>query len=332
MEREPKEVWWQYVPASRLMVKGAARDLTDNGLSLQISPRLSPWKEQFEEDLRECIDKYGYGIDLRELYGSDLAASPTLLDGVVQALGIDKGYDGTIRSIGRNLPESGCIVWLRDLSAAQEKQCFDLCAKLSAASGKNGFPRFHFVFESEVTAKHKGIRFLDAGTQSRSNIRYFVYRLLMEAELGKLTEYAVAVVMEAAGEDIEQCGEMCMKIMEESFEKVVGSMAEDPDRFYSMHRAQIRTVEPLIQLGRLQLCEKYSAKIGKLLPFCDDYGTAIQEPHELELRHLWHYRSELSLSAADDGILRRLYEARNDLSHQRILNYQTICGLIEQYQ
>lgn len=332
MNRTPEEVWWKYVPASRQMVKGAVRDLTDNGLSLQISPHLAPWKEQFEDELRECIDKYGYGIDLRELNGSDLAASSTLLDGVVHSLGIDRGFDGTILSLGKNLPESGLIVWLHDLSTTQQKQCFDLCAKLSSLSGKDGFPRFHFIFESESTTKRKGIRLLNPGEPSRSNIRYFVYRLLMEADLGKLTEYAVTVVMEATGQDIERCGEMCLRIIDQSFVKVLDSMSGDPNNLYSMHRAQLRAVEPLIQIARLRLCEKYSARIKKILPFCDDYGTTIEEPLELELRHLWHNKSRLSLSPADDSELRRLYDARNDLSHQRILNYQTVCDLLDKYQ
>ena len=332
MELSPREVWWKYVPASRLMVKAAARDLTDNGLSLQLSPYISPWKEQFEDDLRECVDKYGYGIDLRDLSGAELDSYTTLLDGIVHELGIDRGYDGGILSVKNNLPESGCIVWLHELTEAQQKQCFDLCAKLQNISGKNGFPRFHLIFESNNSAKRKGIKKVGSDVPSRSNIRYFVYRLLMEAELGKLTEYAVAVVMESTGDSIEQCGEMCLRIIDESFVKTLDSMTADSDYLYSLHRAQIRTVEPLIQIGRLQLCEKYAVQISQILPFCDDYGTTIQEPYELELRHLWYRRSVLSLSTDDNNILRQLYEARNDLSHQRILSYQTICTLVDRYQ
>jgi len=138
LELSPKEVWWKYVPASRLMVKAAARDLTDNGLSLQLASYISPWKEQFEDDLRDCIDRYGFGIDLRDLNGTDLTSYNTLLDGIVHALGIDKGYDGSIVSASKNLPESGCIVWLHELSASQKKQCFELCGKLATVSGKGG--------------------------------------------------------------------------------------------------------------------------------------------------------------------------------------------------
>lgn len=333
MAPEPKTVWWGYVPACRAMVKAAAKDLTDNVTSLQISTSFSPWKEQFDEDLRECIvDKYGYGIDLRDLYGSDLSAYPRLTDGIVQILGIDKGYNGNIASIKNNLPEAGCIIWLHELPAELQTQCVDLCAKLAGISGKAGFPRFRLIFESEDITKHKGIRIVNNNVLTQPNIRYFVYRMLMEANLGKLTEYAVAVVLEVAGNDIYVCGELCTQIMDESFENVVRRLKSDPEYIYAMHRAQIRTIEPLIQIGRLQLCAKYESDILSLLPFDDDYGTTIREPCELELRHLWYYKNELSLSASDSSRLRLLYEARNNLSHQRVLDDNIVCELIEKYQ
>ena len=332
MNLNPKEVWWKHVPAARQMVKSAAKDLTDNVSSLQLSPQIAPWKEQFAEDLRECIDRYGYGIDLRDLRGDELSGYTTLLDGIVHVLGIDHGYDRTLSSIGQNLPTAGCILWLHDLSPMQEKQCFELCAMLSAVSGKNGFPRFRLIFEAETTTKRKGVRIINGGVPARSNIRYFVYRLLMEADLGKMTEYAVAVVMEKAGDSIERCGELCLEIITGSLSTIVESMSGDTNNFFAMHRAQIRTVEPLIQIGRLQLCQHYARQIQAILPYKDDYGKTIEDASELELRHLVYLKRDLRLTQEDDRRLRQLYDARNDLSHQRILGYQTVCELMEQYQ
>ena len=331
MDMSAAEVWWRYVPSSRIMVKSAANDLTDNGLSVQILPNFFPWKDQFELELRECIDKYGSGIALRELNGNDLSQYTYLLDGIVHSLEIDNGFDGSLRSIGSNLPDEGCVIWLHDLSKAQQAQCFDLSLKAAAVSGKGEFPRFVFVFESSLSGRHKGVKRIESGDVCRSNIRYFAYRMLMEADLDQQIEYAVALVMELASAGTEHIGNLCEKIVRNGFEKEYQAIENDEKLLYSIHRAQIRSIEPLIQLGRLQLCQKYHAEIQKILPFDDDYSTTVSDPCELELRHLWYRKSDIGFSKSDSELLKKLYDARNDLSHQRILAYPLISSLIDMY-
>lgn len=325
------EVWWKYVPSSRLMVKSTAREITENSISVQIVSDFFPWKNQFELDLFDCIDKYGAGIALRELSGADLNQYPSLLSGIVHTLGIDHGFDGSIQSVGNNLPEAGCVIWLHNLSRKQQEQCFDLSAKAAAVSGKNGFPRFVFLLESDIPGKHKGVKRVEKGDFCRPNIRYFVYRMLMEAKADKMIEYAVALVMETTNGEIEQCGELCEKIIQNGFEREYQVIEKAPDLHAAIHRAQIRSVEPLIQIGRLQLCSKYSERIRGILPFVDDYNTYISIPYEMELRHLLYRQSELYLTPKDKEILKKLYDARNDLSHQRILDYSTLTFLVDSY-
>lgn len=332
MDMSPAEIWWKYVPSSRLMVKTTEREITENGISLQIAPNFFPWKEQFENDLRECIERYGAGIVLRDLHGSELNQYTRLLDGIVHTLGVDYGFDGSLQSIGNNLPSEGCVVWLHKLTEVQQKQCMELCAKAAEISGKGDFPRFVMIFESDISGKHKCVKKIEKGNVSRSNIRYFVYRMLMEDDLDKMTEYAVSLVMEQANGEIELCGDICDRIRCNGFEKEYHAVEENANMLFAVHRAQIRSIEPLIQLGRLQLCQKYREKIQqKLLPFRDDYNTEISNPYELELRHLMHYRADIGFSGSDLKLLQKLYDARNDISHQRILPFSVLQSLVEMY-
>ncbi len=321
------EIWWKYVPASRKLVKGVAGDVIDRGISVQVATTLTPWREQFMQDLLECIDRYGSGLPVYAISGGELTEYRSVQEGTVHLLGCDRGYDGRLESIQNNLPEIGCIIHFSGLSPEQLRQVYPLAAELYRLSSTNRLPRVSLLFDGDDRQKRRGILNVTGYRPGNANIRYYAYRLLIEAGQDQDVDYGVALAFELSGGDLERCAAVCERIGQYGLSEPSRlTDADDADTRHAIHRAQIRVVEPLVQLGRLQMCERLSRRIdlSHILPFTDDYGNTCDEPFEMELRHLWHYRDKIGLTEAEHRILKLLYEARNDLSHQHLLHFPVI--------
>ena len=91
--------------------------------------------------------------------------------------------------------------------------------------------------------------------------------------------------------------------------------------------AQLRGIQPVIEEQRLKLIDGLGARVNQILPFTDEYQNSFTKPHEVELRHLIFYKAQLALSPVEQQLLDQLYEARNDLSHLRVLSEEQINGI-----
>lgn len=330
MGKTSAQIWWKYVPSSRKQVKSTMEKLLSDGMSVLLNANIQPWFDQFKADLLECIDKYGEGIEVRHVNGSDLGGGFTLLDDVVSYLDIESGYNGKLASVKDKLPEQGLILWMSNLSDEQENGCRKLAEEAYKLRGAAHAHALMLIFESRMTKKTKNLHIVETGPLVKEDINYFAYRVLMENEYKGPMDYAVALAMELSGGDIEQCAKYCEDIVSLGLQNplmIAGD--ESADSKYAVHRAQMRSLEPLIQLCRIQIIKDKESAIKKILPFEDDYKYVLKEPCELELRHLWHYQTNLSFSREEFLKLKLLYDARNDLSHQHLLEYDTIQELIK---
>ena len=85
----------------------------------------------------------------------------------------------------------------------------------------------------------------------------------------------------------------------------------------------------MIEEQRLAFIDRLGHRIDRILPFSDEYQSQFTKPQEVELRHLIYYRHDLSLSPEELALLNKLHDARNDLSHLRILAESVVEELAE---
>ena len=111
--------------------------------------------------------------------------------------------------------------------------------------------------------------------------------------------------------------------------KAVCPWLEEDELQCRIHVAQLRGVQPIIEEQRLKFIDRLGSRIYRILPFDDEFQNTFTLPHEVELRHMIYHKSELSLSHSEQMLLDKLYTARNDLSHLRVLSEKQIIELAE---
>ena len=140
-----------------------------------------------------------------------------------------------------------------------------------------------------------------------------------------LIEYAAILCEELSNGDLEKCAYLCGHIHDLMQRAAsVCNWFSESDLQQLIHVAQLRGIQPVIEEQRLKFIERLGNRINRIIPFTDEYNSVFSQPQEVELRHLIHYRNDLSLKPAESDELNRLYNARNDLSHLRILSDETI--------
>lgn len=83
---------------------------------------------------------------------------------------------------------------------------------------------------------------------------------------------------------------------------------------------QAQFLLPILEQIRTQLIEKNFLMLKKILPVCDEFGKSLEEPYDMELRHLHHYGGKLQVFQYSDWeILELAYDARNSLSHLKTI-------------
>lgn len=79
---------------------------------------------------------------------------------------------------------------------------------------------------------------------------------------------------------------------------------------------QTQFILPALEQIRGQLIEKNFLQLQNILPKKDEFGKILDDPYDMELRHLHHYGGNKQLFQYEDWELLELaYSARNTLSH-----------------
>ncbi len=113
--------------------------------------------------------------------------------------------------------------------------------------------------------------------------------------------------------------------------KICNTLSED-----QIHQAiwetQIQIFLPIIEKIRRYLITKYADDIRVLLPQKDEFNHEIKEPSDMELRHLQFYcrgNGNNFFVHGDNGCFTVAYNARNDLSHLKLLDMKTMNDLFD---
>ena len=79
---------------------------------------------------------------------------------------------------------------------------------------------------------------------------------------------------------------------------------------------QIQFALPIVETVREKLIARNLIELKKLLPVTDEFGKTLDNPWDMELRHLHYYGGNVKVFLQSDwDVLELVYRARNDLSH-----------------
>lgn len=97
---------------------------------------------------------------------------------------------------------------------------------------------------------------------------------------------------------------------------------------------QAQFLLPALERIRGRLIEKNYARLKNILPVKDEFGKKIEEPLDMELRHLHYYGGKYQVfqSGNEWELLELAYTARNDLSHLKtieLLQFERIFALAD---
>ena len=88
---------------------------------------------------------------------------------------------------------------------------------------------------------------------------------------------------------------------------------------------QVQFLLPTLEQIREQLIVRNEQQLRRILPQQDEFGTIIEEPFDMELRHLHYYGGRYKIFQLDDWELLELaYGARNDLSHLKTIEFSEL--------
>ena len=82
---------------------------------------------------------------------------------------------------------------------------------------------------------------------------------------------------------------------------------------------------PIVETIRENLIDKNLSSLKRILPVADEFGKFLDNPWDMELRHLHFYGGSAKIfSATDWETLEFVYRVRNDLSHLDTIDFERL--------
>lgn len=104
-------------------------------------------------------------------------------------------------------------------------------------------------------------------------------------------------------------------------EEVFGSDYQRRKYERAVWETQIQFALPIVETVREKLIARNLNGLKDLLPVTDEFGKVLDDPWDMELRHLHYYGGNVKLfSQSDWDVLEIVYRARNDLSHLDLID------------
>ena len=156
------------------------------------------------------------------------------------------------------------------------------------------------------------------------DIQFFAFNLLENARLtsqqklytatlaAKLSKQSALMAKNLAKTELYTLGFDFVKSVLPQFDEKIFNRA--------VWECQTQFLLPILENLRSQLIEKNFLQLKRILPVADEFGRILEEPYDMELRHLHHYGGSRQIFQYGDWEnLELAYNARNDLSHLKIL-------------
>lgn len=324
----PSELWWHYVPAGVTIRESIVKQIVAGRCVLLNASRL-PWEDDLLISVKADIEANDAAMNWNEIDAGEIIGMKPL-----HYLGSFYGVDHipVEQVIAQNIRQQHSCCWVRNIPESEAQAWLQMAKELfGGKENKN----FRLVLElPSVSERAIGkIAIVDARVE-HFDIYYFALSMLGAGKLPKrFQQYAATLCAELADGSVELCCALCARVNDVLRNPLSASGAsEDEPRLKQLIcRAQTRSISPLVDIGRLRLISMFEKQIEKILPQQDDYGNEIVDVNEVELRHLVYFLGNDSLRATsvEKEMLNCLYEARNDISHLKLLSYERIQKLFQ---
>lgn len=329
------EIWWSRVPGCSRLIQSITDHLA-GGKTVWFCEKGLAWPEVFRNVLKESMYISSSGVSFSTLDASVLPSEEAPVEAIRQHVcGSDAApsfFKDSMEGLVRSLPELNIAIWLYNIP----KECLTQWLELSAALAVRKGVRLTVACETPdpQMTKRNIISVAPEAATWPLDMQYFAMTLLSrQSSMPLLTEYACGLIAEIAQKDASLCGELCLYAREvlrspyETCRALIDGYDENHIRV-SLRNSQIKYILPLIEKKRLAFIERLASRAERLLPFSDDFDNQINTPPEIELRHLVYFfrQGMLPLSDKEAAFLKRLHDARNQLSHLQVIPYeQVVC-------
>lgn len=153
------------------------------------------------------------------------------------------------------------------------------------------------------------------------DMQFFAINLLESARLAPTEKlYAATLVSKLAGVSALLAKNLARAELRNDGRRLAAEVLGEAysDRIYerAVWETQIQFALPIVETVREKLIDQNLNALKKLLPVTDEFGKTLDDPWDMELRHLHYYGgNEKVFSSTDWDVLEVVYRARNDLSH-----------------
>lgn len=153
------------------------------------------------------------------------------------------------------------------------------------------------------------------------DVQFFAINLLEDSRLSQIEKlYTATLTSKLAGTSAIIAKNLAVSDLYYNGRQVAKDILAEDFAGHKFDRAvwetQIQFVLPIVETVREKLIAHNLIALKKLLPVADEFGKFLENPWDMELRHLHYYGGNDKVFSQNDwDILELVYRIRNDLSH-----------------
>ena len=329
------EIWWERTPGSARFLETVSEALMGKG-TIWISELLA-WAKDFREVVKGHVEesdsgKYVEFIDASKL--EDTVSAPDLVFSFDSSL---KGSYLPAMSLAKFVCEnsilSNTVIWIYGLDSDNGNRWLEISKELAAT--KSGLK---VVCEGSLCdGINRGVRVIIPSDyiSEFDSLHFVMSRVTSDIGSPDFRIYISRIANEIVGCDVESSVKLLENVCELTASPVeyclrVLPTHDEQSIKTAIWNAQIKSLFPIIEQRRRQLISQLETRLSSLLPFFDEWRTEFFLIEDVELRHLIYFEAEgkLQLSYEENKLLRQIYNMRNDLSHLRIVNGNTVLDFL----
>ena len=347
------QIWWNQVTNAVRYVSEITDSLLDEKSILIKHTSSMPWKNDFEDCVRNTISEQNSDKRFEDILPTDNPGDYLLNEFCKKekraTFRPSKGY-------AKFLAESDDIVlhdrylWVQIENLDSLEKWTNFVSEYIQERGKRTKAVFVLDVASDINVSSKrGVKQYFLGDYIGEYDR-IVFAVLAASEINEcsfIKSYLSELVANICGNDIELCNQcisqhvkfmcepyalikqICTDLSRSDGQPFAFSLS-DEEVDHLIWQSQIKTIYPYIEEYREEFVRKYSKDIDLQLPISASYGEVYNDPNDVELGTLKYMADNnlIRLSSAEYEKLKRFKNARNKLSHLTYLTMEEIKAII----
>lgn len=320
------EAWWERVPGARRFLQTMAREAEHS--KAIVADIAEDDVEGFISIFTEEIQRRNYSIVVEHYELNNISDAEDFITDL--AMKFDPNYvpdlmsDSIIMDVASKSILSGYVIFVKVNSKANW-----LTSLVSDFNRGDSLDKGTLIFlTSETMPSQMTMKLMDYILPY--DVQFFAINLLEGSKLtqteklytatltAKLAGTSAIIAKNLAIPDLYYNGKQLAK--EILGDKYIGHKFER-----SVWEVQIQFALPIVETVREKLIARNLAGLKKLLPVADEFGKFLENPWDMELRHLHYYGgNDKVFSQMDWDMLELVYRVRNDLSHLDIIDVERL--------